>query len=231
MTTTSPYYLAFLASYSQTSLALFKGSQCLGRVIEDNKKSSKLLIGHLDMLLKQQNITLADCSFLAALQGPAPFTSLRVVIATVNGLAFAAHKPIIGVDGLDAFLQQEADDVYDCTVVLLNAFTDDVYYGIYQAGIGVVAKGCLNIKEFLEIHKINLAGKSIKMVGNSVTMHEINLRETFGDQLHISSCNPEYCSIESVAQAAFEQWQNNVDMTYQLLPLYLKSSSAKLNIK
>ncbi len=46
-----------------------------------------------------------DLAFIAAHQGPAPFTTLRVCLTTVNGFAFATGMPLIGINGLQELVE------------------------------------------------------------------------------------------------------------------------------
>src|SRR6188474_1965411 len=53
-------------------------------------------------LLDGANIRLADIDLFAVATGPGSFTGLRIGIATMQGLAFAEGKPLIGISGFDA---------------------------------------------------------------------------------------------------------------------------------
>ena len=56
-------------------------------------------------LLEGERIALQDIDLYAVATGPGSFTGLRIGIATMQGLAFAAEKPLIGVSGFDALAQ------------------------------------------------------------------------------------------------------------------------------
>ena len=60
------------------------------------------LPGDLMTLLADARIDLGDIDVYAVATGPGSFTGLRIGIATMQGLAFAAGKPLIGVSGFDA---------------------------------------------------------------------------------------------------------------------------------
>ena len=60
------------------------------------------LPGYLIALLEGARIALPDIDLYAVATGPGSFTGLRIGIATMQGLAFAAEKPLIGVSGFDA---------------------------------------------------------------------------------------------------------------------------------
>jgi tRNA threonylcarbamoyladenosine biosynthesis protein TsaB len=60
------------------------------------------LPGDLMALLAETRLGLRDIELYAVATGPGSFTGLRIGIATMQGLAFAARKPLIGVSGFDA---------------------------------------------------------------------------------------------------------------------------------
>lgn len=60
------------------------------------------LPGDLMTLLADARLGLRDVELYAVATGPGSFTGLRIGIATMQGLAFAAGKPLVGVSGFDA---------------------------------------------------------------------------------------------------------------------------------
>ena len=60
------------------------------------------LPGDLMRLLDEAQIDLRTIDVYAVATGPGSFTGLRIGIATMQGLAFAAGKPLIGISGFDA---------------------------------------------------------------------------------------------------------------------------------
>lgn len=60
------------------------------------------LPGDLMRLLDQQHLRVADIDLFAVAAGPGSFTGLRIGIATMQGLALANAKNIVGISALDA---------------------------------------------------------------------------------------------------------------------------------
>src|SRR3990170_4281291 len=122
-------FLSIQNTYEAIEIALFKDDQLVAALKEDKSRASKELIPLIAYLLLRARITMKDLAFIAVNQGPGPFTTLRVVIATVNGLSFATNVPLVGIDSLDAFLEEYKNSEHP-TIILLNAFNNDVYYAI-----------------------------------------------------------------------------------------------------
>ena len=211
--------LAIQNTYYEVHLALIKNSLIIEQSTIDKKRASKLIIVRLKQLLENQNLNLCNLPFIAVNQGPGPFTTLRVVIASVNGLSFAQHIPLIGVDAFDAMLAEWHDPHYPTTIVLFNAFSQDVYVAIQQSEKQVY-KGYNNIDTLLQ-QCINVPG-TIRFIGNGTELHYHKIKALFGNRAYIPDPLPLYCSIEQIARIGHQIWKENKKGTEQLMPLYLK---------
>lgn len=89
------------------------------------------LPGDLIALLDAAGTSLDEIDIYAVAIGPGSFTGLRVGIATMQGLAFATGKPLIGASALDA-LAQIADAPRVATWV--DAWRGEVYAAVYEDG-------------------------------------------------------------------------------------------------
>ena len=84
-----------------------------GRVIEETAGSATQppaarLPGDLMAILSRHGLAVQDIDLYAVATGPGSFTGLRIGIATMQGVAFATRKPLIGVSGLDALARVAA---------------------------------------------------------------------------------------------------------------------------
>jgi tRNA threonylcarbamoyladenosine biosynthesis protein TsaB len=100
------FYMLVLALDTTTrrgSVALARG-RAIVDVLEGDPAVThgRRLPGDLMRLLDQQHLRVADIDLFAVAAGPGSFTGLRVGIATMQGLALANAKHIVGISALDA---------------------------------------------------------------------------------------------------------------------------------
>jgi tRNA threonylcarbamoyladenosine biosynthesis protein TsaB len=91
------------------------------------------LPGDLITLLEETGIALGEVDVFAVATGPGSFTGLRVGIATMQGVAFAEGKPLIGVSAFDA-LAREAQRA-DRVATWIDAWRGEVCAALYEDGI------------------------------------------------------------------------------------------------
>jgi tRNA threonylcarbamoyladenosine biosynthesis protein TsaB len=109
---------------------------------DETRTQAARLPGDLMALLERERLSLSDVDAFAVGIGPGSFTGLRVGIATMQALAFADRKPLVGVSGLDALSvlgarQIEAGTVSDRRhriVAWIDAWRGEVYAAVYEHG-------------------------------------------------------------------------------------------------
>jgi len=69
---------------------------------DSSREQAERLPGELATLLERESIALQEIDVFAVATGPGSFTGLRVGIATMQGLAMATGRPLIGVSAFDA---------------------------------------------------------------------------------------------------------------------------------
>ena len=231
-------YLAIQNTYDVFEMALFDHHNLIDQISEDKRHTSKLFIPFLDQLCARNNIKISDISFFAVNCGPGPFSTLRSVIASVNGLHLATNIPLIGIDGLDATFIESYDNTYQHTIVLLNAFNNEVYYlisipstlgfdGDPKKEVKNTVKGYKKIDEFLE-HIKHTYPAPINFVGNGVTLHQSLIKEILGNNAVIKEPNPPMCSIKTIGRLGLEKFKQNNTSDEYLMPLHLKKHAVEL---
>ena len=100
--------LAVDTSTTQMGLALYDGAQVLGEYAwRSGQRHTVELAPAVADLLARCAVTMDDINVLGVALGPGSFTSLRVGLALVKGLALSRHIPLIGIPTLDILAQAQ----------------------------------------------------------------------------------------------------------------------------
>jgi tRNA threonylcarbamoyladenosine biosynthesis protein TsaB len=74
------------------------------------KAHASLTAVFIDEMLKENGLTLADCSAVCVSEGPGSYTGLRVGVSTAKGLCFGANLPLLAVGTLDVLVHQAREE-------------------------------------------------------------------------------------------------------------------------
>lgn len=111
-----------------------------GEVTEDfivaPQEHTRRLLPMVDGLLAARQLALRDLDAVAFTRGPGSFTGLRICVGVVQGLAFGADLPVIGISTLltmtasaQRMLQLEPGSL---VLPALDARMGELYWGLYQ---------------------------------------------------------------------------------------------------
>jgi tRNA threonylcarbamoyl adenosine modification protein YeaZ len=207
-------------SYHDVQISLSQDSITIDQACASKIDASKMLAPMIGAMPQKNQKDFSSLKFIAANYGPGPFTTLRTVLATVNGLGFATGLPLIGIDALDAMIFEHQKSTSGPLVVLLNAFNQDVYFAIAHGG--QIERGCKKGQLLI----IELAEKfpqeAIRFTGNGSALHKEFIQSIFGPRAIIAEPITESPSIETIAQLALAKWQRQDGLETQLLPVYMK---------
>lgn len=127
-------YLAIDASTEACSVALSLPCGRIEKRFELCPQShSIVLLPMIDEVLKAANCQLNELDGLIFGQGPGSFTGVRIGVGVVQGLAFSAQLPVVGVSTLQAMAQQAYNDKKQAKVIAaIDARMGEVYCGYYE---------------------------------------------------------------------------------------------------
>lgn len=125
--------LAVDTSGSACSAALLCDGAIAQRLEDAPRRHAELILSMMDALLREQGLAVAHLDALAFGQGPGSFTGLRIAAAVIQGAAFAADLPVVGVSTLAA-LAQGCRRTHGAARVAcaFDARMGEVYWGAYQ---------------------------------------------------------------------------------------------------
>lgn len=218
--------LILQTDYNDVQIGLSQDGKLIHQTIVEKIHASRFLMDTLLSLLQEHHLTWTDLSYIGINQGPGPFTTLRAIIATVNGISFSRHIPLIGVDGLNAFLEEH--QAPKTTVALLNAFNRDLYFGIKDTSDSIKT-GWQEGISFLKSLAQTRAEEPLIFFGNGVPLFKEELTAFFGPYALVQEPLPLTPSLFSIAQSAHKKWLEGKKDIYKLIPLYLKSHNYKIS--
>lgn len=211
-------FLALQITYQYIEVGIFDGQKLLGFTQKDKGSASTHLTYYLDDLLKRTDLVIRNISFIAACQGPAPFTSLRVLLSLLNGISFATNIPLVGVDGLTHFLLEHRAQKKIYTIALFNAFAHDAYFGILSPQ-GTIEVGYENIYDLVSRIQSLTTSHTIKWIGDGI-VYFFDLLEQHGFKPDTKDL-PSYLSLQSLGMEGYRSYIAG-NKTWQLTPLYGK---------
>ena len=121
--------LAIDTSTEYCSAALRLDGETVERGALAGQKHSELVLGMVDALLRECGVALGGLDGIAYGEGPGSFTGLRIACGVVQGLAFGADLPVVGIGTLLAMAEGTSRERVVCC---LDARMSEVYHGAYE---------------------------------------------------------------------------------------------------
>lgn len=129
--------LALDSSTQVLGLALYDGACVIGETTWQTRSHHTVeLAPAIKSLMDKCGVTIGDLEALAIALGPGSFTSLRIGLAMVKGLALAHHLPVIGIPTLD-FLAAAQPLQDSLLAAVLQAGRNRIAVAWYEPGVGV----------------------------------------------------------------------------------------------
>jgi tRNA threonylcarbamoyladenosine biosynthesis protein TsaB len=217
--------LAVDTSTTWIGLALYDGVRVLGEMTwqSQNHHTVELSPG-VQEIMDRCGVRTTDLQALAVATGPGSFTSLRIGLALVKGMALALRIPVVGVPTLDILAAaQPARDLQ--LAAILQAGRGRLAVGWYELQDGVwKARGEPQVTNAEElVLKLN---KPTLVVGEMSAAERQVLARRRKNSIVVSPANslrrPSY-----LAEIAWERWQaGQVDEVVSLSPIYLHIAEA-----
>ena len=131
----APFLLAIECATKVASVALSRGSELLGaRTSEPGQHHAKSLLSMVASVLDSEGAKPDDLDAFAVGIGPGAFTSIRIGVATIKGLAFDSTRPVAAVSTLDAVARSSFSAHADVerVVAMVDARRGLVYAGEFE---------------------------------------------------------------------------------------------------
>jgi tRNA threonylcarbamoyladenosine biosynthesis protein TsaB len=130
--------LAIETSTETCSVALATGGETRELYEHAPRKHAELLLPWVQQLMAEAGLGFRALDAIAFSCGPGSFTSLRIGIGVVQGLAWGVDRPVVPVSSLASTAQAAAAEGIGTALVALDARMDEVFAGTFtlnDAGI------------------------------------------------------------------------------------------------
>lgn len=188
---------------------------------------SSHLLRLVDVVCAQAGCRVDDLGGLAVSLGPGGFTSLRVGLATAQGLAMATGKPLVGCSAFEA-LVAGAEGWQGAICPVLEARRGQVYAAFYQrqgAAMHEIIPGMVTTPDML----CTLVTERTLFVGSGVRTYGAVFTATLGAQAVCLEGAPEGGLAASVARVGHGRLGATTPTAWPALtPLYIRAADARL---
>jgi tRNA threonylcarbamoyladenosine biosynthesis protein TsaB len=216
--------LAIDTSTSQIGLALYDGAQVLAESLWTGKARHTIeLAPAVANMLAHTGLKIGDIKALGVASGPGSFTSLRVGISFIKGLALACSLPTIAINTLDVVAASQPVGILPLAC-LLPSGRGRMALGWYHAPKNTAKKTGWQAQGSPLI--ITIEALSISIDHDSVVCGDFNAseRQILKRNTHIQLISPAQSVRRPalLAELAYARWQaGDVDDVATLAPIYL----------
>ena len=209
------------------SCALARDGRVLIERSTESAEYASRLPGDLMALLDQTAVTLAEIDVFAVATGPGSFTGLRIGIATMQGLAFASTRPLVGVSTFEALAHRaNAPQTANAlrTATWIDAWRGEVYAAVYEGGHPVGEPSVDRPERLIA----SLRGRATCFIGDGVAAYRTLIERELRADATIAdpTAPPLAATIAHLAAASARHGAS--PPPHAIRPLYVRRSDAEL---
>ena len=230
--------LALDTTTRRGSVALARDGAVVGACAGDPAVThGQRLPGDLMRLLDRHNLRVGDIDLFAVAAGPGSFTGLRIGIATMQGLALANGKDVVGISALDALHHASALCPHPSALtaeasvgsevgVWMDAQRGEVFSALYRNGALVDGPSVGKPSDVLAQWAASNGSQQIMFVGEGVLVYTDLIRAAMPAAILVTELPMLAPSIAILAEAqARQQGSSPPDA---IRPLYVRRPDAEL---
>ena len=191
------------------------------------------LPGDLVRFLQAHDLRVADMDLFAVASGPGSFTGMRIGIATMQGLALANGKPLIGISALDAINdavfalnpQPSALNPRSEVAVWMDAQRGQVFSAVYRNNVVLEAALADKPADILS-RWAREERRPALFAGDGALVYQPLIRQTRGDVYIPDPTPPLAPSIARLAETTLRA--NGASTPDAIRPIYVRRTDAEL---
>jgi tRNA threonylcarbamoyladenosine biosynthesis protein TsaB len=201
-----------------------------GKLIERQElainRHSNVVLGMIDQLLVEAEISLSQLDLIVNDVGPGSFTGIRIGMGVAQGLAYGASVPLVGVDALSSLARGVQADRLEDVFAAIDARMGQVYYALFKRDADTL---CLDGRLHLsDPARIEANSKCVHGVGSGWDTYEEVLQEQF-DKVAVSQ--GQFPLAKDTMALGLQRPESDWVDAGDLLPVYLRDDVAKVSLK
>lgn len=189
--------------------------------LDTGLKHAQTLLGAIQSVMQQTELSPNEIDVFACSVGPGSFTGIRIGVATVSAMAFAANKPVAAVSTLEALLRNGQGAKTVCAI--MDARRGEVYTASRSGKEQIVPQCAMPLVELLK----KLPKEPVLFVGDAAVRYQKEIMQQKENSLFLRtefSMQRASC----VCEIAYEQAKNKELLQHnELTPYYLRESQAE----
>ncbi|MBW2554309.1 MAG: tRNA (adenosine(37)-N6)-threonylcarbamoyltransferase complex dimerization subunit type 1 TsaB [Deltaproteobacteria bacterium] len=188
---------------------------------------SDTLFPMIDHILKNANVSIQEVDAFALAKGPGSFTSLRIGISVIKGLALANNKPVIAIPSLDALAHNICfSNMLICP--LIDARRDEVYTAFYKREEGHTLKKLTPDRAIVPEILLDEIREKVVFLGDGTDLYKDLIIRKLKEKALFSPLHLKYPRASAIAQLAFKKLNvNEVSDIEVMTPLYVRPPEAE----
>ena len=215
--------LAVDTSTAQVGLALYDGAQVIGEYAwRSSQRHTVELAPAISELLTRCGITMDDVRALGVALGPGSFTSLRVGLSLMKGLALSRHLPLVGIPTLDILAAAQPASKLPLVVAIQAG------RGRFAAGWYKSSKNGWQAKAEARVVTVETLIDEIQspsILCGEFTSEDRQRLMDMNDNMRVASPAGSVRRPAVLAELAWARWQaGHVDDEASLAPIYLHTA-------
>ena len=208
-----------------------------GRVVEETagdttQPTAARLPTELMTMLERHGVALGGVDVFAVATGPGSFTGLRIGIATMQGLAFANRKPLIGVSGFDALADIAIAPGAACVATWIDAWRGEVYAALYEglppAGGEPAVDTPASVLAGIQAHITRGRIPHVRFIGDGAVMYRDVIVQCLGAKASVAEPGTPLLAGTIARLAAQAVARGEHPLPHAIRPLYIRRTDAEL---
>jgi tRNA threonylcarbamoyladenosine biosynthesis protein TsaB len=214
-----------------TTVALLRSGEVLAEQgFRAERSLSQRLMDSIDWVLGVGGVACADVDAFAACVGPGSFTGVRIGVATVQGVALAADKPVVGYSSLNQLamnLTFSSSQVW----VLLDARKNELYAAPFDcSGSTPIPRGEEQV--IAPASLLERITHPTLFIGDGALRYRLLIEERLGGAAHFPPATFHVPRAAAGALLAAESLDHGQGLPpHLLLPSYIRPSEAELALR